>query len=68
LKLNFADKLMPILTKLVTEASKLSWVALICMLVIAGVLMLIGNEHGSNKLMKLAIKGYALIQIAAMLL
>ena len=68
MKFSFADKIIPILTRLVTELAKLSWVALVVMLSIAGILMLIGNEHGSMKLLKLAVKGFALIQIANMLL
>lgn len=68
MKISIADKIMPIITKLVTELAKLSWAALICMLCVAGILMLIGNEHGSLKLAKMSIKGFAMIQIASMLL
>lgn len=68
MKFSIADKIMPILAKLATELSKISFAALVVMLMIGGILMLMGNEHGAKKLCKNAIYGFAIIQVASMLL
>lgn len=61
-------KLYSTLTSLVMNLSKISWVALIVMICIGGVLMLIGNEHGAKKLWRNALYGFCAIQLASMLL
>lgn len=66
--LGFASKLMPIFKSLVDEIAKLSFMAFIAMICIGGVLLLIGNEHGARKLIKNAVYGFVVIQIANMLL
>jgi hypothetical protein len=68
LKFSIADKIIPILRTLALELGKLSWVALVAMLCVGGVLLLMGNEHGAKKICKNAIYGFAVIQIASMLL
>ena len=68
MKLSIADKIIPVLKSLTMELSKLSWVALVAMLCVGGVLLLMGNEHGARKICKNAIYGFAVIQIASMLL
>lgn len=65
---NLFDKLYIALTSLVTGLSKISWIALIAMLCVAGILMIIGNEHGAKKLCRNALYGFILIQVSSMLL
>ncbi|MCT4593211.1 MAG: hypothetical protein N4A57_02905 [Anaeromicrobium sp.] len=62
------DKIGVIITDLVIIASKVSWKALIVMLVIAGALMMFGNEYGSKIVTKRAIQGFLFIQLASMLI
>lgn len=68
MKFSIADKIMPILSKLAAELAKISWIALVVMLMIGGVLMLMGNEHGAKKICRNAMYGFAIIQIASMLI
>lgn len=63
-----SNKLMPIMQTLVNELAAISWVALIMMLAIGGVLIMMGNEFGGKKICKNGIYGFVIIQIASMLL
>ncbi|TDT63445.1 hypothetical protein [Fonticella tunisiensis] len=65
---NFFDKIYSILTTLVYGISRISWIALVTMLCISGILLLIGNEHAARKLCRNALYGFGLIQLANMLL
>jgi len=64
---NISDKLYPVFVALVTELSKLSWIAFIAMLGVSGALYLFGNEYGAKKLLSNSVKGFFLIQLASML-
>lgn len=65
---SLSAKVLPVLNALVGEIAKLSWGALVAMLAIGGILMLVGNEHGAKKLLKNALYGFSLIQLASMIL
>lgn len=60
-------KLTPIFQSVIIEIANLSWLALVAMLAIGGALFLFGNEHGGKKVCKRAVQGFALIQLAQML-
>lgn len=64
----FFSKIYYALVSFVAGLSKISWVALIVMICIGGGLMMIGNEHGAQKVWKRSIYGYLAIQLAHMLL
>ena len=65
---SIGDKLIPICDKISSEMARLSWPALVVMLMISGVIMLTGNEYGAKKIAKNAVYGWAIIQLANMLL
>ena len=62
------NKIYSGLISFVGGLSRISWAALIVMICIGGGLMIIGNEHGAQKVWKRSIYGYLAIQIANMLL
>lgn len=61
-------KLIPILKTVVTEIANISWVGLIMMLAIGGMLWMFGNEYAAKKLLRNALYGFFIIQIANMIL
>lgn len=63
-----SGRLIPIMRTLVNELAALSWVALVTMLAVGGILIMMGNEYGGKKICKNGIYGFIIIQIASMLL
>ncbi len=63
-----SNRLMPLLNTIVSEIAALSWVGLIAMIAIGGVLIMMGNEFGGKKICKNGIYGFVIIQIASMLI
>jgi|LFRM01.1.fsa_nt_gb hypothetical protein len=61
-------KLVPVLQSIISEITMISWLGLVTMISIGGVLMLTGNEYGAKKVCKHAIYGFILIQLANMLI
>jgi hypothetical protein len=63
-----AEKFIPVIKTFINELGELSWVALVAMLSVGGILMLMGNEFGAKKVCKNALYGFLLIQVASMLI
>ncbi|MEY8416347.1 hypothetical protein AAK964_08595 [Tissierella praeacuta] len=63
-----SGKLIPIMSTLVNELAALSWIALVMMLAVGGILIMMGNEFGGKKVCKNGIYGFIIIQIASMLI
>lgn len=63
-----AGKFIPLLRALITEIANISWVGLIAMLAVSGLLWMFGNEYSAKKLLRNAIYGFMIIQIANSLL
>ena len=63
-----AEKFIPVIETFINELGELSWVALVAMLSIGGILMLMGNEYGAKKVCRNALYGFLLIQVASMLI